>query len=523
MSRLTIDETDDALVSERVESFGGGIDAYRRSTLIDPDQSQFGNNVLIRDNYEFWTRPGADKLFTAPNSNRLRGLVYYDTPTANQLIHSQGGHLYKFDGANDTILSGFTPADVAIEMAQGVNLLLITDGANNMQTYNGVTFTDCGSTPADPPKNCTILCYHTGRMFAAGHPTFNDTVWVSNRLAFGSGQWDTTLRSFRIGGGEGDPIVAMASMQDFVLCVLKGNVIHLVYTDPTAEPTNFQDSQATQPMPTGIGCVGKKAWVTIGNDLMFYSQDGVRSVQRMVAAAGQYQLSPPVSQPIQPYIDRVNKSAWSTIFAVKRFELCMFFVPLDSATSPNTVLVYNTRLQKWLGIWTGWTGTCAVETFFTNNASQLVIGDSAGLVNQWKDLASRTDDTTYTDNGIPYATQLWTRSFLCGDPISPKYAYNAILRFSAGNATVNLSLITDNAQAQTWSATFQPSGDILGVGTLPFLLSSTKPSVVVQSLLGLPEWNEAYLTIETSSGWFGCRNVTLNAMMNALNEFPSQE
>lgn len=523
MSVLTIDGTDDPLVGERVESFGGGVDAYRRSTLIDPDQIQLGENVIIRNNFEDWTRPGADKLFNAPTVNPVRSMFFYNTPAAKQLIHAQGGKLYKYDGAVDSVLAGYSPADVAIDIAQGVDTLLITDGVANMQTYNGLTFTDCGTGSTNPPTSCSILCFHTGRMFAAGNPIFNDTVWVSNRLAFGAGQWDTTQRSFRIGGGEGDPIVAMASMQGFVLVVMKKNIIHLVTTDPTAEPTNFQDSQATNPLPYGVGCVGKKAWATIGNDLMFYSQDGIRSVQRMLAAVGQYQLSAPLSQPIQPYIDRVNQNAWSTIFAVRRGDLCMFFVPLDAATSPNTVLVYNWRLGKWLGIWTGWTGASAVETFFNSIPSHLVIGDSIGQINQWKDLSSTTDDATYLDNGIAYGTKIWTRSFLGGEATNPKSSYNVIIRFSAGNATINLTLVTDNAAAATWSAGFNPTGDILGVGTLPFLLSSNKPSVSIQSLLALPEWNESYLRLETVSGWFGCRNLTHNMFMNSLNEFPNTE
>lgn len=523
MPAIFNDATDDQIVAERIESFGGGVDMYRRATLIDPDQSQLFTNVLVRENLEAWTRPGINKLTNPPNSATVNALFYFDTPNVQQLLHIQSGKIYKWDGATDAQIAGYLPAGNNFDMAQGVDNMLITDGSGNMKLYNGSVFTDGGATANDPPKGCSILCWHTIRMFAAGHPVFNDTVWVSTRLAFGAGQWNTTTRSFRVGGGEGDPIIAMASMQDFILCVLKRNSIHLVATDPTAEPANFSDSQATNPMPVGIGCVGKKAWVNVGNDLFFYSQDGVRSVQRMVAAAGQYQLSTPLSQPIQPYIDRVNKNAWETIFAVKRFEIVMFFVPLDVAATPDTVLVYHSRLGKWLGAWTGWTGTCAVETFFDSNPSQLIIGDSVGRINKWLDLSSKTDDSTYLDNGTPYGTTLWTRGFLCGEPVNGKQAYNSIFRFSAGNTTVNIGLVTDNAEAINFSSTFTPTGDILGTGTLPFLLSSTKPSLIQRSLLALPEWNSSYLTLQTSQGFFGLLNVTLNAFVNSLNQFEGAE
>ena len=62
---FTIDGTDDDLQFEQVIDFSGGEDDYRRSTLIAQNQCQNLINVIVRDNYEAWTRPGADRFAPA--------------------------------------------------------------------------------------------------------------------------------------------------------------------------------------------------------------------------------------------------------------------------------------------------------------------------------------------------------------------------------------------------------------------------------------------------------------------------
>lgn len=62
MPYLYNDSLDDQLLYERIESFGGGMDGYQRSTLLAPNQSAYLENVIIPDNLEARTRPGADRL-----------------------------------------------------------------------------------------------------------------------------------------------------------------------------------------------------------------------------------------------------------------------------------------------------------------------------------------------------------------------------------------------------------------------------------------------------------------------------
>ncbi len=538
------------LAFERQESFSGGEDSFRRSTLIDPDQCQKLVNVIVRDNYEARTRPGFDSIIGngedatpfAPfqSDHPIRALFYFDVPqtlgvptNAEQLLVAANAKLYKWTPADEE--TELTPAvaiaDSRLAIAQGVDKVLIADGVNNMQTYDGTSFVDCGNDAnGSPPQTATILLWHTGRMFASGLPGLNDTIYVSNRLAFGVGQWNNVSRSFRVGKGDGDPIVALASMQDFTLLVLKQNSIWPVITDPLNEAANFSADQDFASLSQGKGIVGRDAWCHFENDVHFWSQDGVRTVRRMAAAAGQYELTMPLSTPIQPYVDRINRNYWHLITAVNQQEFILWFVPLDNSTINNACLVWNGRLSRWIGLWmsrdaafgeegieTALNGQTACVTRFGGD-NKLVVGDNLGFVNQWKELDDASEDSTYTDNHAGYPTKLWTRSWLFGDPVRNKSSNNTILRFSEGNALINLTLVTDSAPATNWTAMPKPFGDILGEDILPFLLATTSTITIKKGVRGLAAWNEAYLRVESDTGWFACRNITVGAFVNPMRE-----
>ena len=416
MPSLSNEQLDDVLSWEFQQDFSGGENSFHRSTLIDTNQCQHLLNVLVRDNYEARTRPGADAIPTVSTlpivgTTAARSLRYFDTPTYSQLIAAltiTGAFgLGKYEAGAWTDITAAKPAsfvptaDDKLAMAQGIDKLLLAYGAGQAAIYNGAAFTAAGSTNADCPGDATILLWHTARMFAAGRATAPDTIYVSNLLDFSAGQWDWTKRSFRIGTGDGDPIVALGKMQGNIMAVLKRNSIWLVDTNPVSDGlfgtvSAFSAAELT-PIAEGIGCVGRDALCSYGNDILFMAQDGIRSVQRMQAAAGQWELGDTLSQPIQSIIARINQSAWAGITAKKYQELALFFVPIDGSATNNAVIVWNGRLRKWLGLWTNWNGLCVEVTRFLG-IPKLVFGDTTGYVNQWKDTPTlEKEDSNYTE------------------------------------------------------------------------------------------------------------------------------
>jgi len=515
---------------EQMRNFAGGEDSYDDPIDLGPATSQRMINVVVRDLLKARTRYGADPLGgqgsaspAGANPPACQGLYYFSNSTTGALLLAAlGSHLYTWNGAAwSAALPGwkmFNSANI-LEAAPGMGSMLLSDCVGNLQVWNGTTFTDCGSDAiTSPPVGATILMWHAGRMFASGVPAYPDTIWCSNLLSYGATQWNTTTRSFRVSGGDEDPIMGMAHAFGYTAVILKENSIWFLYTDPASPPANgdWAANPQGQSISDGIGCVGRKAWCMVSNDVVFLAQDGVRSVQRMEAAVGQYQVSAPISRPIQFWIDQINWNYASTSTATKYLEFVLFAVPLGVAQTPNTVLAYNWRLGVWCGVWQGWTPVMFAQPRF-NGFNTLCFCDSAGNINLWKDRDSLIVDSTYLDNGAAIPTTLWTRSFTFGDLESPKRGWSARLRFNSGDADVSVVAIGDDAELNSYQATLAPTGSLLGVGKLgSFLLASEEPVLVPLSLRGLPTCNELYLQISSLAGWWELRNLTVGARVMPL-------
>lgn len=527
MPRFYIDETDDALAFERCESFGGGMDGFTRSTLLPLDAYAYGLNTIVPDGMAVGTRPGADRLGD-PRESNIQGITYFDTASYEQIITAAGGVLWSWNGAAWSEMTGFTLTDslLAFSAAQGVDTLLITDGTQQMQSWNGLAWSGpLGSTDTDPPVGATILLWHAGRMWAAGFGGAvagkeDDAIWGSNVLAYGSGNWNNTDRNIRVGGGEGDPIVGLASLSSsfdkgFTMAVLKRNSIWLINTDPTATFTNFSAAIGPERVSGGVGTVGKRSFCVSNNDLIYVSPDKtIRSLARMASAQGQYEISEPLSLPIQPFMRRVNWDYAHLISCVRYADMILVGVPLDSAITPDTVFAYNARLRRWVGIWTGWQVTDWAVTFF-NGVAALAFGEQDGDVNVWKDQEDETDDATYLDNGVDIPTQVWSRSFLFGEPLNDKDAYHVETRFSQSNGVVNATLVADNVDLKTWQVDARQTGPVLEID-LDFDLVSDGNRPFRKGLRGLTAWNECYLKVESETGWWRLRNASLSAFVNTL-------
>lgn len=509
-------------IYDRITDFGGGVNAYEPADKIGLNASQLLQNFIVEDNFTAITRPGADSLNlvfdqTAPVAP-IQGLAWYNTASASQLMMAKSTNIYTWDGANWTLRNGFNLASGSVPFvaSQGIDTVLISDGVSNLQIWNGVNFIDAtgGGTGQDAPKGATILTWAGGRMFAAGFVNLPDTIFCSNLLAFGQGQWNANTQSFRIGSGDGQAIQFIGAMQNFNLGVLKDNSVWLLNVDPSLPIANWGAVPLGQKLSEGIGCVGRQAACVYKNDLLFMSRQGVYSIQRMQAAVAQYQLSTPLSEPIQPLINRINWTAGSGIVAIKYQDLAIFFVPLDNSAFNNFALVWNGRLGQWTGFFTGasgWTPGAAATTLFNGNL-RFIMGNHDGTVTQWKDFADSNADATYLDNGLAITTKMQTRAMVFGSFDLQKKLKEVAVLISRGKTTVTFTAFLDFVAADTWSVDVVPSGPVLPV-LLPFTLGNPTPFNAYRSLLGLPYCVQFYLQMTTTVGWVEFLQVNATGFM----------
>ena len=532
MPQFNNDALDDPLLFERDETFRAGVDEYTRPTLLQPGQYARGINTILSDNHEQGSRPGFAALGTFGETGVVQGCGYFDTVTGGgnvqQLLAFINSVFKYWDGSSWTNVSGYTPTG-NVTMAQAFGKMLLTDGSANCRSWDGSAFVDLGNTKTatgDPPVGCTILTFHASRMVATGYPGTqtvggvvhtNDTLWFSDLLSFAAGEWDWVNFSMRVGTGDGQAITAAASLQNFNLAVFKTNSVWIVNTPPTAtSAANY----TVQLLAEGVGCVGKKAWCYAGNDVLFMAQDGVRSLNRMAAAAGQFEVTPPLSQPLQPYIDRINWERAGSIVAQHYRQYAIFWVPLDTSTTNNYALVFNTRLGVWVGVWyAGPTknylnATCSTLTRF-NGKLRLVVGTTDNILDEWQDYQDPLLDATQVDNGADMETRIRLRSTQHGEPMNDKDGYYFEARLRDVSNPVSVDFMVDEQLARTFTLT-PPTGAIMGQVNLPFNLAPDALITARKSLDGNPPHNESYLEFYSTRGRFTIKNVTRAAFLNTL-------
>jgi hypothetical protein len=562
-----------------MRNFGGGVDSFRPADELKDSQCQLMSNVIVRDNFSVRTRPGfqaVDSLShtwasavvaNATITGGVQGMAFYNpSTTASKLLFvGVGNKLFTWDNSNwayVNALNSFVPS-ASFTAEQGVSGIIFSDGSGVPVYFDGTTWTKYSGATAGEEiviTGCTMFKWCGGRMWAAGNTLLSDTIWFSKLLEYrpkslatttswgtgSTGGTPSTYGSTRIGTGNGDAITALVPMQNNILCVLKASSVWLVSVQPGSTNVNgaptgsWTATEVGSSISSASGCVGPYAAVMYENDVMFMSQDGVRSVQMMQAAAGQYQLSAALSTPVQPIIDRINWPYANLIRAVKYRHLVLWSVPLDNSLVNNYVIVYNGRLGAWTGYWTGVPANAMVATRF-NNTNELYAGGSDGSVKKWADAQSNLNtDTTYVDSSLttsPYTTPVntgipWevdTRSFSFGNLDASKKPRAVLFRFTAGNCAVSYTATADLMDDDAWTNNVEPSnlnnlysGNLLNPdGSLggSFLLSSSSPIETYRSLEGLSYFNEMYFKIYSAgSGWMELRNITVTAFLKSVKD-----
>lgn len=509
-----IDSLDDEPMIRRQQDFRGGANEFEDPTNLPDLGVAKLENLMVEDNGLARTRPGADALGgSALVAARIQGLTYFDTPSLEYIFASVSASLRKWDGATWTNIAAYPLGGNSIlEMAQGANTLYVSDGSGQWYSYNGAAWSAAlGNTAADPPNGASIMCWHTNRMFAAGTiGGLYDQIHASDIGAAGAGDWDSATQAFRVGHGEGEAVTALCSAKGWWLAVGKEGSIYLVNANPTQTVAQWTIGR----LAGSVGCVGKRAMVSFGDFLVVLGRDGLRRINATAAEDTPWEISAPFSEPMQPYIDRINWSVAnkSVLHKYRHYLFCA--LPLDSATEPSHVLVWNSRLGTWIGVWTGWTPTAMCTSRFAG-VERFIVGDSAGQVNQWKDYTSADLDSTYQDNSTEIPTKLRSKSWNFDQPLNWKDAYFGEVIFTESQGNVDIVIFLDGIeQRSTTFSLFQVTNQL--PVNLPFDLAALNPDPVTMSLDGLPEAREMALEVRTTSKRIQIKSLALAAFLNTM-------
>ena len=210
---------------------------------------------------------------------------------------------------------------------------------------------------------------------------------------------------FRPNFGSADEILDLIVYDENRLLVLKSQTV-LMITGFIVNATNtgtdsLASSVSIQPVINNYGVVGRGAAVPVGSDVYFYSsRRGILSMAQTDEAKVKG-VGLPLSEPIQPLIDRIDVRYESAIRLAYYDSKLFAAVPLDNGEDGNNaLLIYDFLSESWSGYDSG---TAIVpKEFFTatyNNAQRLYFVGTDGFISVMEEnwVGDDVADLTETD------------------------------------------------------------------------------------------------------------------------------
>jgi hypothetical protein len=149
---------------------------------------------------------------------------------------------------------------------------LVHDNSNGLRTF---TVANGGATNATFKANEVLAAF--GRLFIAGNAS-NDTIIYWSDLLDGNaftGGSSGNIDVSKAWPDGADKIVALAAHNDFLVVFGEHSIIVYGGADSPA-------SMAISDTVSGVGCIDRKTVISIGTDLLFLSDDGLRSLGRTI-------------------------------------------------------------------------------------------------------------------------------------------------------------------------------------------------------------------------------------------------
>lgn len=273
----------------------------------------------------------------------IKGIGVYSNPNGREvLLVATADTIYSMRDGSSPFAIPMTPGIALdeVEFVQAHDQIFVFRGTSETQLiWNGVDSDGFAEiTKTDPLDTSTTLI-----------PPAATAESIADRLLIISGtsdiiatdildyvSYDAALEVFHIGREAGDTIVRVFNYAKGMAIVFCNRSTYLLLNfagDPSLATIELLNST--------LGLAGRKAVVMLGGDVLFLSNPG--GIYRIAQSfESRIQTIPlPVTDPIQPFIDRINWEAASGAVGRVLGEYVYFAVPVDGSTRNNAVIVYN--------------------------------------------------------------------------------------------------------------------------------------------------------------------------------------
>lgn len=459
---------DDPLAYDYQSAFTGGQYSHARANLLDATKATRLSNTELERQGTISQRRGFHRIgdlatvAAANGGGTPQGVFWFDARASGQyLLAVVGGKLYRCGSAHSWALSAAVASGSTSGAVDAVQVgerwfLAASDGTGRGRMWSAADLGAgaAGTQITDGPADLSALSALKYRIFgvnaALGDEVFCSTTLPDSSTPFTLG--GIAIAPFRVGEGEGDPVVATAIWKGvFSLVAFKRESVWMIDATPTtgtSSAATLTSGFSTQRLARRVGCMARRSAVVGGDDVFFLAEDGVRSVQRTIQD-GDGEISPPLSAPIQDLIERINPSFRHLACGVFWRGKYLLAVPLDSSPVCNAVLVFDTQLQAWM-VWDGVQPVQWTVASFANQPTRLICLDSRGYVLEYRDhvvpgAAGATDyrdKLTASETRVPYTVR--SRALTWNEPLNPKRVDFVELEFDRSEAIVDVDVYVDN-------------------------------------------------------------------------------
>jgi hypothetical protein len=486
------------------------------------------------NNKLFWADGNSDLQFTDGTDNHKQGTSIASITVTNQGSGYNSGVPTVTIGT-PTAGYGTTATAIAVVSSNKVQSVTVTYAGSGYLTAPSVTFSGGGGSGAEAtavistqlaPTGLRLIKSFTNRLFAVGTGENRNTLYASDILD--PEIWKTT-NSIIVGGDDGEDIIAIQPFYGFQIIVFKRNKIYLVDVTPSTTLTtgtaistlaNTAAQWTVQTISNRVGCISGRSVALVNKDVFFLSNDGIRSISRSMADDFST-VGLTISEPVKDIIARINRSYVETVNATFHNNRYLMAIPLDTATKPSHILVYNSIFNSFEGLWEIPAARMVETSFssgFTTNTPKLCIGTTTsrvGHLTDYKDGDTVDPTTGFQDFGTGYTSRITTKAYEFDDRFALKYGSHYEIEFyysGSTNATISMRRDTDGNDITlgTGVDTTSPNGI-----TLPFTLPASFSSQVVKrradSLRSYEKWRNIKLKISAPTQKLAIRGIIMAA------------
>jgi hypothetical protein len=352
-----------------------------------------------------------------------------------------------------------TAANTAASLfAQRVCCPLLWDGITS-----GFVRVPTGTSPLGPtysrmvsPTGGIAAYYNNQVVICSGR----DTVLVSDVLD--PDTYDPMLKEFRTNTGSNDYITALHPYANGqILAFLRKSIYLGTIVISTSDGVSIDPTQSTLQLLTNeIGCNARMTVTTAGNYVYFLSDNGVYRLDNSQIDLALRGNTLPLSEPIGDLIGTINQAAIETSNAVYFNNRYYLAVPTGTATSPNTLLIYNQLNEAWESVDTNLPALDRLVVSDYGSMRRLFAASNFGALFLLEEYDSGLEDSGTGTAQASITGSITTRRYFYGQLAGKRLGNMAVSALLPSGSGVDVAAVTTDPDSTTTVASVSnPSAD----------------------------------------------------------------